>query len=192
MYNFSDFWVSQRNLPNFSCHFWNHKVRVYSNFASLFIVMKDNSSAFFSWNLIYFGQKQPIKVKFLDFWVFCLHLDWSLSCEVYNAWSEKAHRSYLSWHWRIMQNLKKNWLVVWKITWGIWKIFIKALDSVKIGTFLGSFCPKCKMHKLKIYRGVMCNDTEEWWKIWRGVDLPQNWQKKFDQFCLENLKVSKI
>ena len=154
--------------------------------------MKDNSSVSFSSKLIYFGQKQPIKVKFLDFWVVCLHLDWSLSFEVYNAWSGKAHRSYLSWHWRVMQNLKKNWLVVWKITWKIWKIFIKALDSVKIGTFMGSFCPKYKMHELKIYRGVMCNDTEEWWIIWRGIDLSQNWHKTFDQFWLENLKVSKI
>ena len=49
------------------------------------------------------------------------------------------------------------------------------------------------MSKLKIYRGVLCNDTEEWWKIWRviWIDLPQNWQKKFDKFWLENLKVSK-
>ena len=30
-----------------TCYFSNHKVRVYSNFASLFIVMKYNSSVFF-------------------------------------------------------------------------------------------------------------------------------------------------
>ena len=23
--------------------------------------------------------------------------------------------SYVSWHWRVMQYLKKNWLVVWKM-----------------------------------------------------------------------------
>ena len=39
----------------------------------------------------------------------------------------------------------------------------------------------------------MCNDTEEWWKIWKGTDLLfQNWHKEFDIFRLENLKVSKI
>ena len=49
------------------------------------------------------------------------------------------------------------------------------------------------MHELKIYRGVICKDTEEWWKIWRGIDLPfQNWHKEFDVFWLENLKISKI
>ena len=49
------------------------------------------------------------------------------------------------------------------------------------------------MHELQIYRGVISNDTEEWWKIWRGIDLSfQNWHKEFDEFWLENLKVSNI
>ena len=71
-----------------------------------------------------------------------LHFDWSLLCKVYNVWPKKVQRSYISWHWRVMQNLKKNWLVVWKMTWGIWQIFIRTLESVKIGVFMGSFCPK--------------------------------------------------
>ena len=58
-----------------------------------------------------------------------------------------------------------------EMTWGIWKIFTRTLGSVKIGTFMGSFCPKYKMYELKIYRGVMCNDSEEWWEIWGGIDL---------------------
>ena len=44
---FQTFECSNESSPNSSCHFWNHKVRVYSNFASLFSVMKDNSSVFF-------------------------------------------------------------------------------------------------------------------------------------------------
>ena len=32
----------------------------------------------------------------------------------YEAWSYKKRR--ISWHWRVMQNLKKNWLVAWKMT----------------------------------------------------------------------------
>ena len=89
--------------------------------------------------------------------------------------------------------MKKNWLVVWKITRGISQIFIGTFESDKIGTYMGSFCPKYKMHELKIYRGVMCNDTEELWKIWRGIDLSfQNWHKQFDEFWLEHWKVSKI
>ena len=54
---FQTFECSKNSSFNSSWHFWNHKVKVYSNFASLFIVMKDNSSVFLSSNLIYFGQK---------------------------------------------------------------------------------------------------------------------------------------
>ena len=31
--------------------------------------------------------------------------------------------------------------------------------------------PKSKMYDLKIYKGVMCYDNEEWHKIWKGIDL---------------------
>ena len=49
---FQAFGCSNESSPNSSCHFWNRKVRIYSNFTSLFSVMKDNSSAFFNSNLI--------------------------------------------------------------------------------------------------------------------------------------------
>ena len=71
-----------------------------------------------------------------------LHFVWSLPCRVCNVWLKEVQRSYLSWHWSVMQNLKKNWLVVWKITWGIWQIFTKTLESFKIGIFMRSFSPK--------------------------------------------------
>ena len=41
-----------------------------------------------------------------------------LMSKVYIVWATKAQRSYLSWHWRDLQILKKNWLVVWKKTFG--------------------------------------------------------------------------
>ena len=71
-----------------------------------------------------------------------LHFDWFLLCKLFNIWPKKVQRSYLSWHWRVMQNLKKNWLVVWKMTWEIWQIFTRALESVKISILMGSFCPE--------------------------------------------------
>ena len=52
---------------NSSCQFWNHKVKAYSNLASLFSVMKDISSVFFYLNLLYFRQTEPFKVRFSDF-----------------------------------------------------------------------------------------------------------------------------
>ena len=65
--------------------------------------------------------------------------------------------------------------------------------SLKIETLMGSFFyPKQKMHELKIYRGVLCHDNEEWCKIWRGIDLSvQNWHEEFDKFWPEHSKISK-
>ena len=63
-------------------------------------------------------------------WQICRFLTWALKSlkyvvfnglvlnKVYNVWAKKLERSYLSRHWKVMQNLKKNWLVVWKMTWG--------------------------------------------------------------------------
>ena len=49
------------------------------------------------------------------------------------------------------------------------------------------------MHERQTNWGVISNDTEEWWKISRGIDLSfRNWLKEFDEFSLENSKISKI
>ena len=50
-------------------------------------------------------------------------------CAKYMMFDLKPHGSYLSWHWRVMQNLKKKWLVVWKMSWEIWQIFTRALKK---------------------------------------------------------------
>ena len=60
--NFENFECSGQNSPN-SCHFWNNK--------SVFLQILHHSSVswditplyFFSWNFIYFQQKEPIKVQ---------------------------------------------------------------------------------------------------------------------------------
>ena len=71
-------------------------------------------------------------------------------------------------------------------------MFIRALESLQIGTLMTYFCLKLKMYELKIYRGVICHDNEEWCKNWRGIDLSvQNWHEEFDQFWPEPLKISK-
>ena len=42
------------------------------------------------------------------------------------------------------------------MTCGIWQIFTKALESLKIGILKESFNPKLKRYELKIHRGVIC------------------------------------
>ena len=101
----------------------------------------------------------------------------------------------------VMFDCTQDWYKVWrktglcfqKLTWGIWQIFTRALESLQIGTLMAYFCLKLKMYELKIHRGVMSHDNEEWCKNWRGIDLSvHNWHKEFDDFWPKHSKISKM
>ena len=94
--------------------------------------------------------------------------------------------------------LKIHTGVIWKSTCHF-KIDIRSLTNFeyskvsKILTLMGSFWAKYILFELKKYRGVIFHETQEGYKIWRGVDRSyQNWHKEFDIFWPENSKVSKI
>ena len=64
-----------------------------------------------------------------------------------------------------MQNLKKNWLVVWKMTWVIWEIFTKSTRKIsKLGLWWDLFMESRKCMNLKfteeLYTTTMKNDTK--------------------------------
>ena len=61
--------------------------------------------------------------------------------------------------------MKKNWLVVWKIIWAIWQIFIRTLENVKIDILTKLYVERKK------YWGVMFDGTQDWYKVWRKTDL---------------------
>ena len=82
----------------------------------------------------------------------------------------------------------EQWCKIWKnpnlevskMVWGIGWIFIRALKSLKNCTMIGSFCQKHIMFHLENFRGIMCHDNEEWYKIWRKSDLClEKWLKEF-------------
>ena len=55
--------------------------------------------------------------------------------------------------------------------------------SKKIFTSIGSFWAKYILFELKKYRGVIFHETEEGYKIWRGIDFSfQSWHKEFHKF----------
>ena len=93
-----------------------------------------------------------------------------LLTKVYNVWAKKVQGNYVWWHWRLIQNLKEKWLLLPKMTWGIWQIWTRALQGLKIRTFMGSFHQKWKLYDLKTYRGVMWHDNEQWCK-----NVKRNW-----------------
>ena len=82
-------------------------------------------------------------------------------------WPEKVQRSYISCHSRFMENLKKIWLMVWKMKWEIWQIFIRAVESVKIGISTGVQSRKwmsCNLHR----------SYKQWhWSVMKN--LKRNW-----------------
>ena len=92
------------------------------------------------------------------------HFNGLLLSKVYIVWTKKVERSYLSWHWTVMQNLKKNCLVAWKMTWEVWQIFTRPLESVKIETLWDPFAQSRKCVTLKFTEElcvmVMKNDTK--------------------------------
>ena len=58
--------------------------------------------------------------------------------KAYDVLTGKCQSNYMP---LISQNLKENWLMAWKMTQGIWLIFMRAVESLKICTLIGSFCP---------------------------------------------------
>ena len=76
-----------------------------------------------------------------------------------------------------------------RISW----ILTRALKSLKICTFIGSYCVKYLMFDLKKYRGVIFHDTEDWCKIWRKTDLWfGKWHEEYGKFSAEHLKFSEL
>ena len=69
-----------------------------------------------------------------------LHFDGPLLSKAYKVLDEKVQINYVLWHWRVMQSLKKNWLLIPKMTWRIWWILMRAVASLKICTLICYFC----------------------------------------------------
>ena len=92
-----------------------------------------------------------------------------------------------------MQNLKRRWLVVSKLTWGIWRIWPEHLKVSKISTWMRSFWTKYILLELKKYIRVIFHDTEEKYEVWRGIKLSfRNWHKKIRQILTRTLESLKI
>ena len=78
-----------------------------------------------------------------------LHFDMLLLSIAYKVSGKKVQKNYFSWHWKEIQTSKKNWLFVWKITWGIWWTLTRAAESLKICTLMGYFCRNYVVFELK-------------------------------------------
>ena len=121
----------------------------------------DVTSLYFLAKILYF--QEPIKEKI--WWKFTRAVESLKFCTLMGSLTvsaKKVQKSYLSSHWTVIQNLKKNPLFVWKMTWDISWILTWAVNKQRICTFMGYFCQKYATFDLKWYRRVVS------WKITYG------------------------
>ena len=64
---------------------------------------------------------------------------WILLYKVEKVWGWDLWGSYMLWLWRMIQNLKRNWLVSSKLTWGIYQILTEHSKISKSSTLMGCF-----------------------------------------------------
>ena len=57
--------------------------------------------------------------------------------------------------------MKRNWLVISKLTWGIWRILTQELESLKNFHFNSLLLSKVYIAWTEKYRGVIFHETEE-------------------------------
>ena len=60
-------------------------------------------------------------------------------------------------------------LVVSKMTWKIGWTFIRALQSLKNCTLMGSFCPKYLTFQPENFRGIMCHYVSWHWRMMQNL-----------------------
>ena len=84
-----------------------------------------------------YGKFSPEHLKISKLWLW-----WDLLSKVENVWAWNLQRSSASWQWRMVQNLERNWFVVSKLTWRIWRNLTWALERLKRLHFIGLFLTK--------------------------------------------------
>ena len=113
-----------------------------------------------------------------------VHFNGLLLSKLYIVWTKKE-RSYLSWQWRKVKDLKKNWLS---------QILTRALESLKIFCFNWLFVTKVYIvWATKIQRSYLSQH-------WRDMQiLKKSWLvglkkelRNLAKFSPEHLKVSNL
>ena len=137
LYFFSSYLICFGKFTKFFMSYLKPQVSFSLNFASLFNVMRDNSSVL-SWLKLYmiFTKGAHQSAKFQEnfncsdkFHQVCT-LVGSFCWKYVQFQLKKVQRSYALWYWRLMQNLNKSQFIVSDLT-RIWWILIQALKSLQ-------------------------------------------------------------
>ena len=102
-----------------------------------------------------------------------------------------------------LKSLKKNWLVISNVTWGIWSVLTRSTTGkFKNFTSMGYICPKCMKFELK----TKCGSYLSWhWTVMQNLNKPwpcgfkngiMNWvnfhysTQKSEELCIDGLFLS--
>ena len=128
---FETFEGSCQSLSNSLCQFRNDKSILLQTLHHSSVSWDITPPCFLAEIVHTFNKKNLSKCKFRQIscdqskvWIFALWWD--------KVSAKKVQNSYFSWYWRVLQSLKKNWLVVSNITWEICRIFTQPLKNLKI------------------------------------------------------------
>ena len=183
--NFETFKCSGEILPNFSCHFLNHKLVFLQILHNYSLSWKITPLYFFRSNVIHFARKRPIKVQIFQIFE-CSDQNSSNSC---HFWDNKLVFLQILHHYSVSWDITLLYIFSWNFTYfqqkEIWWHFTWAVKSLKFCTWMGSFYQNYIKFQLKRY-------TEKWWKVWRKTDLWfQIWHEEFCEFSSNHPKVHK-
>ena len=92
-----------------------------------------------------------------------LNFYWVFLSKIENVWAYNLQKSYVSWKWRMMQKLKKTWLVNSKLTGRTCWFFTRALENLKYLHFNGLLLTK-------VYNVWTKKSTEELFLIALQID----------------------
>ena len=110
--------------------------------------------------------------------------------KIENVWALNLQWSYVSWQWRMIQELKRNWLVVSKLTWTKQNLTRTLKKYIFFNWLL--VIEVYFVWATKVQRSYF-HDTEELCKFWRKTDQCfDKRNEKFGKFSPELLKVSKL
>ena len=151
-------------------------------------VFNDNEELSKVWKGIDLPSKNWHK-QFDKFWI--EHWKASKICTLTGCFWLKCIINELKKYRRVTFYDARKWFKIWKksyLWFGKWheefdEFSPEHTEVSKLKLLFGLFIQKQKMYELEIYKVVMCYDIEEWYKIWKGIDLSfQNWNEKFDKF----------
>ena len=153
----------------------------------------------FSWNVISFGRKEPIKVQ--NFRLLLAHLKFHQILTLIGSFYWRYIKFWLKKYRGVMSHDTEEWYKIWRkidLLFQKWQEFgefwRKHLKVSRICTLIGSFCAKKSYFTWSYLTwGVTLHGTKGWCKIWKKIYLWfGKWQEEFGNFSPEHLKVSKL